>query len=192
MTKPSPTAVTELLQAWQAGDQTALDALMPVVHQELRRLAHRSMKRERPGHVLQTTALVNEAYLRLVDVGRVQWQDRLHFFAICAKVMRQVLVQYARSRDAQKRGGRIELVALDESTMAAPAREADFEELDEALCSLETFDPRKARVVELRFFGGLTLDETAAVIGVSVDTVERDWDLAKAWLYRQLVRGRRL
>jgi RNA polymerase sigma-70 factor (ECF subfamily) len=187
MTTPSPEAITELLLAWQAGDQAALDALVPIVHGELRRLAHRCMTQERPGHLLQTTALVNEAYLHLIDVGRVRWHDRVHFFGICARLMRQILVHHARSRDAQKRGGKIRHVSLDEAAVLAPAPDADLLRLDEALLSLEAFDARKAKVVELRFFGGLTLDETAEVLRVSTDTVGRDWDLAKAWLYREMV-----
>jgi RNA polymerase sigma-70 factor (ECF subfamily) len=191
MKTASPDAITGLLLAWQAGDQAALDALVPIVHGELRRLAHRCMTQERPGHLLQTTALVNEAYLHLIDAGRVQWHDRVHFFGICARLMRQILVHHARSRDAQKRGGKIRHVSLDEAVLFARAPDADLLRLDEALLSLEAFDARKARVVELRFFGGLTLDETAEVLRVSTDTVGRDWDLAKAWLYREMVHGGR-
>ena len=191
MTTPSPEAITELLLAWQAGDEAAFDALVPIVHGELHRLAHRCMTQERPGHLLQTTALVNEAYLHLIDAGRVRWHDRAHFFGICARLMRQILVHHARSRDAQKRGGKIRYVSLDEAALFAPAPDADLLRLDEALSSLEAFDARKAKVVELRFFGGLTLDETAEVLRVSTDTVGRDWDLAKAWLYREMVHGGR-
>jgi RNA polymerase sigma factor (TIGR02999 family) len=183
---PSPQAVTELLVAWQAGDRRALDALMPVVYAELRRLAHRCLRRERPGHLLQTTALVNEAYLNLVDARKVACRDRAHFFAISARLMRQILVHYARARDAEKRGGAVCHVSLDECTVSAPAPGADLLALEEALTALERFDPRKARVVELRFFGGLTLEEAAEVLKVSADTVWRDWDLAKTWLYREM------
>jgi RNA polymerase sigma-70 factor, ECF subfamily len=189
MRAPSPQAITQLLLAWQSGDRQALDALVPVVHEQLRRLAHRSMKRERAGHLLQTTALVNEAYLNLVDARKVMWRDRAHFFAICAKLMREILVHYARGRDAQKRGGGFRQVSLDESALHAPAPDADLLDLDEALTALDSFDARKARVVELRFFGGLTLDETAEVLKVSADTVARDWDFAKTWLYREMTRS---
>ena len=190
MRAPSPQAITHLLLAWQAGDRQALGSLVPVVHDELRRLAHRSMKRERAGHLLQTTALVNEAYLNLVDVRNVTWRDRVHFFAICARLMREILVHYARGRDAQKRGGGFRQVSLDESALYAPAPDADLLDLDDALVALDAFHARKARVVELRFFGGLTLDETADVLKVSADTVARDWDFAKTWLYREMTRSR--
>lgn len=181
--------ITELLVAWRDGDRRALDALIPVVHAELRRLAHGFMKRERPGHVLQTTALVNEAYLNLIDVRRVIWHDRAHFFAVCAKLMRQILVHHARARDAQKRGGGLRHVSLDECTLCAPAPDADLLDLDRALTDLASFDARKARVVELRFFGGLTLDEIADVLNVSADITWRDWDLAKVWLHREMSHG---
>lgn len=186
MRAPSPQAITQLLLAWQAGDQQALDLLVPVVYEELRRLAHRSMRRERPGHLLQTTALVNEVYLNLVDARNLMWRDRVHFFAICAKLMREILVHYARARDAQKRGGGLRRISLDESALLAPAPDADLLDLDDALTDLNSFDGRKARVVELRFFGGLTLEETAEVLNVSTDTVARDWDFAKTWLYRRI------
>jgi RNA polymerase sigma-70 factor, ECF subfamily len=185
----SPEAVTQLLLAWQAGDRTALDALLPIVYGELRRLAHAHMRRERAGHLLQTTALVNEAYLQLIDAGKVKWRDRAHFFAISAKLMRQILVHHARSRDAEKRGGGLRHVSLVEAAVCAPTSDADLLELDEALTALEAFDARKARVVELRFFGGLTLQEAAEVLEVSPDTVWRDWDLAKTWLYREMTRA---
>jgi RNA polymerase sigma factor (TIGR02999 family) len=191
MRAPSPQAITRLLVAWQAGDQQALDALVPVVYDELHRLAHRSMERERPGHVLQTTALVNEAYLNLVDARKVMWRDRAHFFAICAKLMREILVHYARARDAQKRGGGLRQISLDESALCAPAPDADLLDLDDALATLASFDERKARVVELRFFSGLTLDETAEVLKVSADTVARDWDFARTWLYHEMRRAGR-
>ena len=182
--------ITHLLLAWQAGDEQALDRLLPVVYEELRRLAHRSMSRERPGHLLQTTALVNEVYLNLIDARQVAWRDRAHFFAICARLMREVLVHYARARDAQKRGGGLRQISLDDSTLCAPAPDADLLDLDDALAALNSFDARKARVVELRFFGGLTLDETAEVLNVSADTVGRDWDFAKTWLCRRMARSR--
>jgi RNA polymerase sigma factor (TIGR02999 family) len=179
-------AITQLLVAWQAGDRRALDALVPVVYDELRRLAHRSMKRERAGHLLQTTALANEAYINLVGARNVKWRDRAHFFAICAKLMREILVHYARARDARKRGGGLRQISLDESVLGAPAPDADLLDLDDALVALTSFDERKGRVVELRFFGGLTLDEIAEVLHVSTDTVARDWDFARTWLYRRM------
>jgi len=188
---PSPYEVTQLLRAWSRGDRAALDKLMPLVYDELHRLAHRYMKRERAGHVLQTTALVNEAYLQLIDVKTVKWRDRAHFFAISARLMRQILVHSARSRDAQKRGGRIRQASLDESAVFAPRPDADLIGLDDALTALSEIDARKAKVVELRFFAGLSLEEAAAVLGVSADTVWRDWDLAKTWLYREMSRGAR-
>lgn len=190
MRAPSPQAITQLLLAWQAGDQQALDLLVPVVHEELRRLAHRSMRRERPGHLLQTTALVNEVYVNLVDARNVMCRDRVHFFAICAKLMREILVHYARVRDARKRGGGLERISLDESVLSAPPRGADLLDLDDALTALDSFHSRKARVVELRFFAGLTLEETADVLNVSVDTVARDWDFARTWLFRRMTRAR--
>jgi RNA polymerase sigma factor (TIGR02999 family) len=189
MRAPSPQAITRLLLAWQAGDRHALDVLVPVVYEELRRLAHRSLKRERAGHLLQTTALVNEAYLNLVDVRKVVWRDRVHFFAISAKLMREILVHYARGRDTQKRGRGFRQISLDESALYAPAPSGQLLDLDDALTALDSFDARKARVVELRFFGGLTLDETAEVLKVSADTVARDWDFAKTWLYREMTRS---
>jgi RNA polymerase sigma factor (TIGR02999 family) len=148
------------------------------------------MKRERGGHVLQTTALVNEAYLNLVDARQVIWRDRAHFFAISARLMREILVHYARGRDAKKRGGGLRLVSLDESALCVPMPDADLLDLDDALIALDSFDERKARVVELRFFGGLTLVETAEVLKVSTDTAARDWDFAKTWLYRHMTRSR--
>ena len=191
MRPPSSPAVTQLLVAWQAGDRQALDALLPVVYEDLHRLAHRAMKRERPGQLLQTTALVNETYLNLVDVRKVTWRDRAHFFAISAKLMREILVHYARGRDARKRGGGLRQVSLTESVLCAPAPDADLLDLDDALTALNSLDERKARVVELRFFGGMALDETAEVLKVSPDTVARDWDFAKTWLYRHMTRSRR-
>ncbi len=186
MTKQSPQDVTQLLHAWRDGEQAALDRLLPLVYAELHRCAHRCMMRERAGHVLQTSALVNEAYLGLIDAGDVDWQDRTHFFAVAAKLMRQILVHYARSRYSQKRGGRFRQVSLAEASVLSTRPDADLVELDEALTTLSTVDPRKARVVELRFFGGLSLEEAAAVLKISPDTVWRDWDLARSWLYREM------
>ncbi len=178
--------VTQLLHAWRRGEQPALDRIIPLVYDELNRRAHRYMMGEQAGHVLQTTALVNEAYLRLIDARKVDWQDRVHFFAVCAKLMRQVLVCCAKSRDAQKRGGRFRQVSLVESAIMAPRPDADLAELDDALTALARVDPRKARVVELRSFGGLSLEETAEVLKISADTVWRDWDLAGSWLCREM------
>ena len=188
MVRSSPHQVTELLQAWSGGDRAALDRLTPLVYDELHRIAHRYMKREHSGHLLQTTALVNEAYLQLIDADKVMWRDRIHFFAIAARLMRQILVHSARARNAQKREGKIRHVSLDESTVFAPRPDADLVELDDALEALAKIDDRKAKVVELRFFGGLTLEETAEVLKVSADTVWHDWDLAKTWLYREMSR----
>jgi RNA polymerase sigma factor (TIGR02999 family) len=190
MRAPSPQAITQLLLAWQAGDQQALDELVPVVYEELRRLAHRSMRRERPGCLLQTTALVNEVYVSLVDARNLMWRDRAHFFAICSKLMREILVHYARARDAQKRGGGFRQISLDESAVPAPVPDSNLLDLDDALTALNSYNARKAKVVELRFFGGLTLEETAEVLNISPDTVARDWDFAKTWLYRWMRRSR--
>jgi RNA polymerase sigma factor (TIGR02999 family) len=189
MSGQSPKEVTKLLQAWSRGDETALDRLMPLVYDELRRLAHRYMTRENAGHILQTTALVNEAYLQLIDADMVKWQDRAHFFAVAANLMRRILVHFARSRNAQKRGGKLSHVSLDEAALLSSEQDADLIELDEAMTALAAVDQRKAKVVELRFFGGLSLEETGEVLGVSPDTVWRDWDLAKAWLYREMKHG---
>jgi RNA polymerase sigma factor (TIGR02999 family) len=180
--------VTRLLAAWSGGDQEALETLTPIVQHGLHRLAARYMAGERPGHVLQPTALVNEAYMRLADWKDVQWQNRAHFFAMAAQIMRRVLVDMARTRDRSKRGGGRLHVSLSEAEQVAASRSADFVALDDALKSLEALDPRKSRVVELRFFGGLSLEEAAHVLGVSVATVRRDWSLARAWLYRELSR----
>jgi RNA polymerase sigma factor (TIGR02999 family) len=180
--------VTELLAAWSRGDREALDALTPVIEAELHRLARGYMAGERGGHVLQPTALVNEAYLRLVDWKDVRWQNRAHFFAMAARTMRHVLVDMARTRDRRKRGGGQLQVSLSEADQVALARSADFVALDDALTALEAIDPRKSRVVELRFFAGLSLEETAHVLDVSVATVRRDWSLARAWLFRELDR----
>jgi RNA polymerase sigma factor (TIGR02999 family) len=176
--------VTQLLVAWGSGDQAARDELMPLVYEELRRLAHRCIRRERPGHTLQTSALINEAYLRLVDQKNIQWQDRAHFFGIAARLMRQVLVDYARKRSYAKRGGDARRVSLDEAMIVSEERAADVVALDDALKGLAEIDPRQSQIVELRFFGGLSIEETAEVLAVSPGTVMRDWTLAKAWLRR--------
>ncbi len=180
--------VAELLRAWSAGDTSALERLTPIVYDELHRLARRYMKGERPGHSLQTTALVNEAYLRLVDYTRMQWQDRAHFFAVSAQVMRRILIEHAR-RHNQKRGGGVEHVSLEEAASVGGNRAGDLVALDDAMNALARLDPRKARVVEMRFFGGLNVEETAGVLKVSTATVMRDWSTAKAWLYRELAGG---
>ncbi len=180
----SPQQVTQLLVAWGGGDQAARDELMPLVYEELRRLAHKCIRRERPGHTLQTSALLNEAYLRLVDQKNIHWQDRAHFFGIAARLMRQVLVDYARKRRYAKRGGDARLVPLDEAMIVSAERAADVVVLDDALKSLAEIDPRQSQIVELRFFGGLSIEETAEVLAVSPGTVMRDWTLAKAWLRR--------
>jgi len=177
--------VSTLLRAWSDGQEGALDQLTPVVYEELRRLAHRQMARERAGHSLQTTALVNEAYLRLVDFNRMRWVDRAHFFAVSAQLMRRILIDNAR-RHNLKRGAGLEQVSLQLAEAAAESRDPDLIALDDALTSLAQFDPRKAQVVELRFFGGLSVEETAAVLKISVITVIRDWNTAKAWLHREL------
>jgi RNA polymerase sigma-70 factor, ECF subfamily len=178
--------VTGLLLAWSEGEQAALDKLVPLVYAELRRIARRYMHRERPGHTLQTTALVNEAYLRLIDASQVRWQDRAHFFAVSAQLMRRILVDFARSRRYLKRGGGAQKVTFDEALFAPPKQGQDLVALDDALKALAVSDARKSRVVELRFFGGLSVEETAEVLQVSPDTVLRDWRLAKAWLAREM------
>jgi RNA polymerase sigma factor (TIGR02999 family) len=180
--------VSQLLVAWSNGDEEALEQLMPLVYEELRRLAHRHLGRERAGHTLQTTALVHEAYLRLVDQKEVRWQNRAHFFAVAAQMMRRILVDYARSRRFAKRGGGAQHVSLDEALVVSQERAADIVALDEALKALAEFDERKSRMVELRFFSGLSIEETAEVLKVSPGTVMRDWTLAKAWLQREMRR----
>lgn len=178
--------VTSLLLAWGQGEESALQKLIPVVHDELHRLAHRYMRGEHPGHILQTTALVNEVYLRLVDSNRVNWRNRAHFFAICAQLMRQILVDFARSQRSLKRGGLVQLVPIDETPAAGGETSCDLIALDEALNALAATDRRKSQVVELRFFGGLSVEDTAAALEVSRETVLRDWKFAKAWLLRRL------
>ena len=185
----SPHEVSQLLIAWGNGDQAARDKLMPLVYEELHRLAHQYMRKERAGATLQTSALLNEAYLRLVDQKQVHWQNRAHFFGIAAELMRRILVDYARSKHYQKRGGDARHVGIEEAMIVSRERAADVVALDEALKSLAEFDPRKSQIVELRFFGGLTIDETAEVLDVSPGTVMRDWTLAKAWL-RKVVTDR--
>jgi RNA polymerase sigma factor (TIGR02999 family) len=180
---PSP---TELLLAWGRGDAAAFDELVPLVHEELRRVARAYMARERPGHTLQATALVNEAYLRLIDVKSVRWQNRAHFFAMSARVMRRILVDFARAHRNDKRGGGLQEVSLDGAVLVAPQAEEDVVALDQALQELEKVHPRKSQVVELHFFGGLTLEEVAESLRVSLDTVKRDWRFAKVWLLREL------
>ena len=182
--------VCELLRAWSEGDTSALERLTPIVYDELHRLARRYMRGERPGVSLQTTALVNEAYMRLVSYERMQWQDRSHFFAVSAQVMRRILVEHAR-RHNLKRGGGVPHVSLDEAALVGGHRGADLVALDDAMDALARLDPRKAQVVEMRFFGGLSVDETADVLKVSPATVMRDWSTAKAWLYRELAGGTR-
>lgn len=182
----APQEVSQLLRAWGDGDQTALDKLMPLVYEELRQMAKRHMGRQNPGHTLQTTALIHEAYLRLVDQKEVQWQNRAHFFGVAAKAMRHILIDYARSRHAAKRGGEARLVSLDEAAVVSAERTAELVALDDALQSLAAFDQRKSRVVELRYFGGLTVEETAEVLKVSPETVALDWRLARTWLLREL------
>jgi RNA polymerase sigma factor (TIGR02999 family) len=182
----STVAVTELLLAWGHGDETAFQRLIPLVHAELHRLARRFMRGRRQPQTLQTTVLVNEAYLRLVDLDRVRWQDRAHFFAMSARLMRRVLVDYVRSRQFVKRGGGARITVFDEALVAMPGRGMDLVALDDALKALAALDRRKSEVVEMRFFGGLSVKETAEALHVSAETVHRDWRMAKAWLLREL------
>jgi len=182
-----PADVTQLLRAWSDGDSGALDQLTPMVVHELKRIAGRHLNAERGEHTLQTTALVNEAYMRLIDVTNVRWQDRAHFFAICARIMRRILIEAARARMAGKRGGEALRVTFDEA-LPSTSRESEFVALEEALTELAAFDERKARVIELRFFGGLSVAETAHVLKISEQSVHRDWRLARSWLLRELSR----
>jgi RNA polymerase sigma factor (TIGR02999 family) len=187
MTEPSQLEITQLLKAWGSGDEQAFDKLTPLVYDQLRRVARRYMADERSGHVLQTTALVNEAYVRLFDCRQLNWQDRAHFFAVCARLMRRILIDIARSNHYQKRGGGAPHVALEEALgSTSPQVSADILSLEDALGGLASMDPRKGQVVELRFFGGLSVEETAEVLKVSKETVARDWRLAKSWLLREL------
>ena len=182
--------ITELLLAWGEGDQTALEQLIPLVHAELRRVARRYMAGERRGHTLQPTALVNEVYLRLVDLERVRWQNRAHFMAVAARLMRRVLIDFARSRGYQKRGGDLRRVVFDDALLVDVGRGHDLLALDEALDELARVDPRKSQIVVMRFFGGLNVEEVATVLDISTATVTRDWKLAKSWLLRELDRTR--
>ena len=182
----SSRSATALLLAWGRGEPHAFDQLVPLVHAELRRLAKRYMARERPDHTLQATALVNEAYLRLIDLKQIRWQDRNHFFAMSARVMRRILVDFARARRNDKRGGGAPKVSLDEALLVSQEAGQDLVALDDALQALALVHPRKSEVVELRFFGGLSLEETAEALDVSIDTVKRDWRFAKLWLLREL------
>jgi RNA polymerase sigma factor (TIGR02999 family) len=186
MVGPSDQGITQLLRAWGDGDQQALEKLTPLVYEELHRVAHRYMADERASHTLQTTALVNEVYLRLVDVRGVTWQNRAHFFAICARTMRRILIDFARSRQYQKRGGEAVSVTLDDALGVSSQSAVDLVALDDALKDLGKLDPRKSHVVELRFFGGLSVEETAEVLKISPDTVMRDWKFSRAWLAREL------
>jgi RNA polymerase sigma factor (TIGR02999 family) len=186
---PSKGELTQLLKAWGNGDDKALALLTPVVENELHRMAHRCMAGENPGHTLQTTALVNEVYLRLVDVHAVNWQDRAHFFAISARMMRRILTDFARSRRYQKRGGGAVQVTLDEALVVAPERQADIMALDQVLTQFAALYPRQSQVVELRFYGGLDVQEVAEALKISPETVKRDWRFAKSWLLRALSEG---
>jgi RNA polymerase sigma-70 factor, ECF subfamily len=182
--------ITALLVRWGKGDEAALDQLVPLVHRELRQIARRCMAGERAGHTFQATELVNEAYMRLIEAANIDWQDRAHFLAVAARVMRRILVDHARTRHSQKRGGNAVGISLDDALIVAREPRHDFEALDDALAALARVDDRKSRVVELRFFGGLTVDETASVLQVGPDTVMRDWRLAKAWLQREMLGDR--
>jgi len=186
MVSPSGDDITQLLRAWGDGNQAALDRLMPLVYAQLRQAAHRYMARERRGHTLQTTALVNEVYLRLAKAREMRWQDRVHFFALSAQMMRRILTDHARARQYAKHGGGAQVVSLDEAPEVSPKPRADLVALDDALKRLAAVDERKSRVVELRYFGGLSVEETGEVLKVSPETVMRDWKLAKAWLLREL------
>ncbi len=181
--------VTHLLLAWRQGHEEALEKLLPIVREELRQLAHGYMRRESPGNILQTTALINEVYLRLIDARQQPWQNRAHFYGVCARLMREILVDYARTRNRLKRGGHAAHIPLEDALEVTSKRRTDLVELDDALNALATVDSRKSRVVELRFFGGLTVEETAEALNISAETVMRDWIWAKAWLYRQLEKG---
>ena len=187
---PNERDLTGLLLAWSEGDSSALEQLTPVVYRELHRLAQHYIGQERPGHTLQATALVHEVYLRLVDVNRMHWRDRAHFFAVSAQLMRRILVEFARSRHREKRGGGAARVALDEALTVSAERGPDLVALDEALKTMAVMDPRMSQVVELRFFGGLSIEETGQVLKISPETVMRDWKSAKVWLMRELSLGR--
>jgi RNA polymerase sigma factor (TIGR02999 family) len=186
MAIPSTQEITQLLVAWNKGDATALEQLTPLVHAELHRLAKHYMAGERQGHILQTTALVNEAFMRLIDWQNVEWQNRAHFLGLAAQIMRRILVDFARARQREKRGGAAMMVSLSEAANVAQGQCAVMVALDDALQTLEKLDPRQARVVELRFFAGMSLEETAEALKVSLSTVRRDWSMAEAWLFREL------
>jgi len=186
VTTPQAPAVTVLLRAWSSGDETALEQLLPLIEAELRRLARGYMARERRGHTLQTSALMNEAFLRLVDARTIEWQDRAHFLGISARLMRRVLVDHARARGYKKRGGEVRRISWTDAIAVVPPPDFNLLALDRALDNLASLDARKARVVEMRFFGGLTVEETAAALHVSTDTIKRDWRLAKLWLLRDM------
>jgi RNA polymerase sigma factor (TIGR02999 family) len=190
MTGQSPSSVTGLLKAWGGGDHAALEKLVPLVDAELRHLARRYMGGERAGHTLQPTALINEVYLRLIDWGNISWQDRAHFFGLSARLMRRTLVDHARRHRTSKRGAGAVTVAFDEASMVPPERTADLVAIDDALNALGTRDERKSQIVELRFFGGLTVEETAEVLKISARTVKREWSLARAWLYCELTQAK--
>jgi RNA polymerase sigma factor (TIGR02999 family) len=185
---PTATPVTELLVRWRSGDPDALRSLMPLVYDEMRRLAHRYLRRERPGHTLQSTALVHEAFVRLTGNAPPQWEDRAHFFGIAAHLMRQILVEYARSRNAGKRGGAVLKLAIDSANEPSDRLDLDIVALDDALRDLARIDPQQSRVVELRFFSGLSIEDTAQALEISESTVKRDWNTARVWLYRELDR----
>ena len=186
LNKPAPNEITKLLKDWSSGDQSALDKLMPLVYEELHRLAHQHMRREQAGHVLQTSALVNEAYLRLVDQPQVHWENRTHFFGIAARLMRQILVDEARRRKGAKRGGAMIQVSLDDASEVVQGQAENVLAIDEALTRLAGKDSRQSQIVELRFFGGLSIEETAEVLKVSPGTVMRDWTFARAWLRNEM------
>ncbi len=189
MVNLAPQDITQLLAEWGKGDRAALDKLAPLVHSELRRIAQHQMNAERPGHTLQATALVNEAYLKLAGQSEFPWHDRAHFFAVCAQVMRHILIDHARAHSRDKRGGGAVQVSLHEAVALADEQAEDLVALDIALCALEDLDPQKARIVELRYFAGLTIEETAEVLEISPTTVRREWRRAKAWLYRTITEG---
>ena len=191
MAHPISPDVTQLLLSWSEGNSSALEQLIPLVRKELQWLAHAYMRRERPGHLLQTTALVNEAYLRLVDAQSLKWQNRAHFYGISARLMRQILMEFARAEHSQKRGGGACTLSLEESAVVSKTPDSNLLALDDALNDLEQFDERKARIVEMRFFGGLSVEETAEVLKVSPITVMREWNKAKAWLYQAVARDGR-
>lgn len=189
MSTMSPQEVTQLLADWAKGDSSALDKLFPLVHGELRRIARRQMSQERPGHTLQATALVNEAYMKIAGQKGFEWHNRSHFFAVCAQVMRHVLIDHARAHARDKRGGGAIQVSLNEAAVMVKEQAADFVALDDALQELEIVDQQKARIVEMRYFGGLSIEETAEVLNISPRTVRREWRRAKAWLYRMIAEG---